>query len=233
MRCSELLRRVTPAAPTAFAPSHLSAAGAPPSAVAELGVVRPMTRAIKFAAAALLLCGALLIVALLGGIHNSRFSRYHPISKPTDTSESDFTPSIHPMFSEVSTPRHQTVIPYLFYRHSEPDRVPHIYLNTTDNTEQHGYRAKRSVTINSLTVRNSSGSDFALITPSSPRTFSLLDSGYGSSHEDLGGVSGDVLHLTITGFVVTDTGERKQFSHDQRWQRTFSTRTDLGIGLAE
>ena len=29
MRCSELLRAVTPAAPAAFAPSHLSAAGAP------------------------------------------------------------------------------------------------------------------------------------------------------------------------------------------------------------
>ena len=29
MRCSELLRSVTPAAPAAFAPSHLSAAGAP------------------------------------------------------------------------------------------------------------------------------------------------------------------------------------------------------------
>ena len=181
--------------------------------------------------AALALVAALLATILLGGVHHCRSTHYNPTLPATDSSESDFTPSIHPMFSRTTSPLDETVIPYLLYQHSPPDRDPHIYLNTIDVTDQYGYIGKSSVVVESLTVQNASGEKFDLITPTHPRTISLAYSGYVWNHEDLGAVSGDTLRLTVKGYVVTDSGEKKRFSHDQHWEKTSSTRTTCGLAL--
>ena len=57
MRCSERVRSVTLAALTVFAPSHLSAASTPPSAVAELEVVRRRSRPVGMKPAVFLALG--------------------------------------------------------------------------------------------------------------------------------------------------------------------------------
>lgn len=192
----------------------------------------PFPRFQFFALCALIVGIVWFAIAFLGAIHHQRFSGYYPSSEAVVTSESNFTPYISPRFSRSTRPLHETVIPYLFYRSSSPDREPRIFLKKEDITLTHGYKAKRSVTIESLIVLNGSGEEFALITPPSQRTFSLSDRLIFES-VDLGAVQGDILELFVTGFVVTDAGEKKRFSFSQRWKTDFSTRTVLGISIAE
>lgn len=192
-----------------------------------------MPRSTLFILATLVIAGALLITTLLGGIHLSRFSRFSPPSAAVENSETDFTPSIFPEFSQASSPHFQVLIPCLFYRHSEPDFDPHIYLNTIDNTESHGYLGKGSVTIESLTVRNEFGLVQELIVPASPRRYTIPTPGYVSYREDLGAVRGKVLELTVTGFVGSASGDRKYFTHYHRWEENVFTRLDFGLSLME
>jgi hypothetical protein len=182
---------------------------------------------------ALILAGAFSGIILLGGVYHCRYTRYFPSSAATGLSESDFSPYLTPLFTRSASPLHETIIPYLFYRDSMPDLDPHIALITTDRTERHGYVGKSSLVIESFMVQNESGELFMLIGPGTTRTFSLADSGYGWNEEDLGAVQGDVLRLIVHGYVVTNDGAKKRFSHNQQWTKTFSTRTTFGIVLAE
>lgn len=192
----------------------------------------PFPRFQFFALCALIIGIVWFAIGFLGGIHHQRFSRYYPSSDEVSTSESDFKPYIVPTYSRGTRPLYETVIPYFFYRLTEPDREPRIFLKKEDITRTHGYKAKRSVTIESLIARNGSGEEFSLITPPSQRTFSLSDRLIWE-RVDLGAVQGDVLELSVTGFVTTDAGEKKRFSYSRRWKTTFSTRTTLGIYIAE
>ncbi len=200
-----------------------------PSAVAELGVVRPMRRALVVAAVTL--AGLLVMIFLLGGVHHSRFTRYVPTSVIPSSSESQYVPALHPGFSRTTSPLHETLIPYFIYRHSEPDHDPRIYL-TIQRAGEPGFRGASTLAIQSLTVRNESGTEFRLVTASSPRTFKL-PSQYIWRQEDLGAISGDLIDLRADGYILTETGAKNPFTYAQHWRKTASTCNDLGIMISE
>jgi hypothetical protein len=179
----------------------------------------------------LIFTGLLAMIFLSGGVHYSRFNRYVPTSVIPLSSETQYVPALHPGFSLTTSPLHETLIPYFFYRHSEPDRDPRIYL-TIHRDGEPGFRGTSTLAIQSLTALNEAGAEFRLVTPSSPLTFTL-PSQYIWRQEDLGAINGDLIDLQVDGYILTETGAKNPFSYAQRWQKATSKRTDLGIMISE
>lgn len=179
----------------------------------------------------IVLCSAVLLLLLAGGIHHQRFTRYTPTSAAIVATESDFRPSLHPAFSKMSSPPTATLIPSLLYKHSETDHDPHIYLDIT-SAGQPGFNGNDTLTIESLSLQNKGGSAVPIIEPSAPRTFHLT-SDYIWRSEDLGAFEGDALTLQAEGYITNDSGDKKHFKYSQTWKNTTSSRTALGIVIAE
>ena len=179
----------------------------------------------------LALGGMVLITGLAGGVHYSRFTRYVPTSQVAQRTGEEYVPRLRPSFSRMSSPLHETLIPYLLYRHSEPDHSPRIYLEI-ERAGEPGFRGDSVLTIESLSARNESGTEFRLIVPSSPRSVSLPRQ-YTWTQENLGAVSGDSIVIQAEGYILTETGVKRPFSHEQSWRYSPSTRIDLGIMISE
>jgi len=179
----------------------------------------------------IVLCGSVLLLFLAGGIHHQRFTRYTPTSAENVTSESDFRPSLHPAFSKMSSLHTETIIPSLVYRHSETDHDPHIYLNLV-RAGQPGFTGNDTLTIESLSVVRDGRAAFQLIEPSAPRTLRLA-SEYISWGEDLGAFEGDSIIIQAEGYITEASGDKKRFKQSQAWTNTTSSRTALGISIAE
>ena len=159
----------------------------------------------------IVLCCAVTLLRLAGGIHYNRFTRYLPTSAASIATESEFKPSLHPEFSRISSPRNEILIPSLLYRHAEADREPHIYLQIL-REGQPGFRGNDTLTIESLSVQCEFGFAVQLIEPLKPRSFRLA-SDYISRREDLGAFEGDALNLQAEGYITNDLGDKKQFKH--------------------
>ena len=179
----------------------------------------------------IVLCCALFLLRLAGGLHHQRFTRYTPISSASVTTESDFRPSLHPAFSKMSSLHTETLIPSLLYRHSETDHDPHIYLNLI-RAGQPGFTGNDTLTIDSLSVDCDGRAAFQIIEPSAPRTL-RLGSEYIWWGEDLGAFEGDSIFLQVEGYITEASGDKKRFKHSQAWKNTTSSRTALGIAIAE
>lgn len=179
----------------------------------------------------MVLCCAVFLLRLAGGLHHQRFTRYTPISAASVTTESDFRPSLYPAFAKMSSLHTETLIPSLLYRHSETDHDPHIYLNLV-RVGQPGFTCKDTLTIESLSVNCDGRIVFQIIQASAPRTL-RLDSEYISRGEDLGAFEGDSIILQVEGYITEASGDKKRFKHSQAWKNTTSSRTALGIAVAE
>jgi hypothetical protein len=179
----------------------------------------------------IVLCCAVFLLRLAGGLHHQRFTRYMPISAATVTTESDFRPSLHPAFAKMSSRHTETLIPSLFYRHSETDHDPHIYLNLV-RAGQPGFNGTDTLTFESLSIDRDGREAFQVIVPSAPRTI-RLGTEYISWGEDLGAFEGDFLTLRAEGYITEASGDKKRFKHSQAWKSTTSSRTALGISIAE
>ena len=173
------------------------------------------------------------IVAFLGGYQHHTYTRYVPSSEESGFSESDFRLQIYPEFTSGGSLGLETHIPLLFYGQRERNSGPHVFLRLTSHPERIGYGGKRSVTLNSVTVKNEDGSSFPLTVASAAKIFGLEDTQGGSRREDLGPVDGNHLTIAAEGSVITDAGETRRFTFQQSWSFSHSTREGLGISFAE
>lgn len=175
-----------------------------------------------------LLC-VLIGLVCLGGVHCYRFSRYVPTASGTRTSESNFQINIFPEFTSGGSGGVVSVIPGVLYYDVGANKSAFITLGIVPVSDKYGYNGKVELVLESLRVISDANDDQVLVEPKSPRHFVLTGTTMKYNHERIAPVRGESLELSVVGYVIDSSGEKKAFTHQQKWivKRTWR----LGFGF--